>query len=185
MFDQLATALNSSQEDSQTERLLRLLAEHQQDLFRYVFSLVPNQDDAGDVLQETYVALTRKFADYDPTKPFLAWAYGFAYMEVLKHRERNMRTARLLSSDVVELLAVERREQTSLLDTRLTALDPCLEKLPEHDRRLIAHRYLSRTTIEQLMEIVGSSRRTLFRNLERVRRLLFDCITRRVEEHSA
>ena len=69
------------------EQLLRLLAEHQDDLFRYVFSLLPNSEDVKDILQETYVALTRKFGEYDPAKPFLPWAYGFAYMQVLKHRD--------------------------------------------------------------------------------------------------
>jgi RNA polymerase sigma-70 factor (ECF subfamily) len=67
---------------------------HQEDLFRYIYSLLPHQEDARDALQETSVALYRKFADYDPDKPFLAWAYGFAYLEVLKQRERNQRGTR-------------------------------------------------------------------------------------------
>ncbi len=165
-----------------TESLLRLLATHQEDLFRYVFSLVPHEPDARDVLQETYVALTRKFAEYSPDRPFLPWAFGFAYLQVLKHRERRGRSARLLGAEVVALLADTRRDEEARLTTRLSALDACLDRLAEPDRRLIAHRYLSRTTIEQLTDIVGLSRRTLFRNLERVRRVLHDCISRRLEE---
>lgn len=168
--------------DSSMDRLLRLLAEHQHDLYRYVFSLLPHEADARDVLQETYVGLTRKFDEYDAQKPFLPWAFGFAYMQVLKHREQTRRARNVLASDVVEVLAVERSTEASLLDSRLQALDQCLEKLPDADRRLIAHRYLSRTTSEQIAEIVGSSKRTLFRNLERIRRLLHNCISNRVEE---
>src|SRR5262245_35845100 len=73
------------------ELLVRLLIRHQEELFRYIFSLLPHPEDARDALQETSVALFRKFADYDPAKPFLAWAYGFAYLEVLKQRERSSR----------------------------------------------------------------------------------------------
>ena len=69
-----------SEDQTNTERLLRLLAEHQQELYRYVFSLLLHEEDTRDVLQETYVALTRKFSEYDSTKPFLAWAFGFAYL---------------------------------------------------------------------------------------------------------
>ena len=167
------------------EQLLRLLAEHQDDLFRYVFSLLPNSEDVKDILQETYVALTRKFGEYDPAKPFLPWAYGFAYMQVLKHRDARRRASRAFSTEVLELLSCRREVHEVTLNSRLSALDHCLEKLPEPDRLLIAHRYLSRTPIEQLTEIAGSSRRTLFRNLERIRRLLHDCISRRVEEASA
>src|SRR5437764_8983979 len=83
-------------EAARTELLVRLLSRHQEELFRYIFTLLPNEDDAREVLQETSVALFRKFADYDPDKPFLAWAHGFAYLEVLKQRERTQRNTRLL-----------------------------------------------------------------------------------------
>jgi hypothetical protein len=35
--------------------------------------------------------------------------------------------------------------------------------------------------IEQLVEQSGASRRTLFRNLDRIRRTLFECINRRMQ----
>src|SRR5438270_8464644 len=95
-------------EAARTELLVRLLSRHQEDLFRYIFALLPHEEDARDVLQETSVALFRKFADYDPAKPFLAWAYGFAFLEILKQRERNQRGTRLFKQELVERLARER-----------------------------------------------------------------------------
>src|SRR5256885_14456417 len=102
-----AAALNSAS----AELLVRLLIRHQEELFRYIYSLLPHQEDARDALQETSVALYRKFANYDPAKPFLAWAYGFAYLEVLKQRERSCRSGRHMREDLVALLARERQEQ--------------------------------------------------------------------------
>ena len=78
------------------------------------------------------------------------------------------------------LLAKEREEAEPRLIERLRALDDCLEKLPENDRQLMKQRYRSQVKIEELVEQLGASRRTLFRNLERVRRLLFDCISSRM-----
>jgi RNA polymerase sigma-70 factor (ECF subfamily) len=49
-------------ETAHTEQLVRLLMKHQDDLFRYIFSLLPHEEDARDVLQETSVSLYRKFA---------------------------------------------------------------------------------------------------------------------------
>src|SRR5947209_5596039 len=72
-----------------TELLVRLLTKHQDDLFRFIFALLPHEEDARDVLQETSVAVCRKFFDYDVEQPFLPWAFGFAYLETLKHRERD------------------------------------------------------------------------------------------------
>lgn len=167
-------------ETARTEQFVRLLATHQEDIFRYIFALLPNEEDGRDVLQETCIALYRKLAEYDGSKPFLPWAYGFAYMEVLKHRERNRRVLQPFSAELLEMLAREREQQEEALQARLRALDECVSKLPEADRRLLRQRYEARLKMDELIDRVGSSRRTLFRNLERIRRVLFDCVSRRV-----
>jgi RNA polymerase sigma-70 factor (ECF subfamily) len=167
-------------EAARTELLVRLLSRHQEELFRYIFALLPHEEDARDVLQETSVALYRKFADYDPDKPFLAWAYRFAYLEILKQRERNQRGTRLLSRELIERLAREREQREPVLETRLQALEHCLKELAPADRELIRQRYQGKAGTEELVRQFGTSRRTLFRKLDRVRRLLFDCISRRV-----
>jgi RNA polymerase sigma-70 factor (ECF subfamily) len=168
-----------------TELLVRLLTRHQEELFRYVFALLPNEEDARDVLQETSVALLRKFSDYDPAKPFLAWAYGFAHLEVLKQRERNLRDTRHLGRDLIERLARERQEHEPVLQYRLLALDACLAELPPADRALIRLRYQEKVRTDELVRRCGTSRRTLFRNLDRIRRVLYECISRRVASTAA
>jgi len=168
-------------ETAETEQLVRLLMKHQEDLFRYIFSLLPHEEDARDVLQETSVSLYRKFADYDAEKPFLAWAYGFAYLEVLKQRERNERGTRHMREELVEVLSRERQEQETELHGRLQALEKCLEQLPPMDRELIRLRYHSGSPVDDLVEQLGTSRRTFFRNLDRIRRTLMECINRRLQ----
>jgi RNA polymerase sigma-70 factor (ECF subfamily) len=162
------------------ELLVRLLSRHQEALFRYIFALLPHEEDARDVLQETSVALCRKFADYDPDKPFLAWAFRFAHLEVLKQRERNQRRAHLLSPELIDCLAHEREQHEPVLQARLQALEHCLEQLPPADQELIGRRYAGKAPAEELVRQFATSRRTLFRKLERIRRTLFDCISRRV-----
>jgi len=163
-----------------TELLVRLLSRHQGELFRYIFALLPHEEDARDVLQETSVALLRKFDEYDSTKPFLAWAYRFAYLEVLKQRDRNVRGHRLLSAALVEWLARERELAEPALEDRARALEHCLAELPAADRELIRLRYEGQARADELVRALGTSRRTLFRQLERVRRRLYDCINRRL-----
>jgi RNA polymerase sigma-70 factor (ECF subfamily) len=166
-------------ETARAELLVRLLSKHQDELFRYIFALLPHEEDARDVLQETSVALYRKFAEYDPEKPFLAWAYGFAYLEVLKQRERNQRGTRHLRRELVERLARERQQHEPMLQARLQALEQCLEQLPPADRELIRQRYQARERTEEMVRRAGASRRTFFRKLDRIRRSLLECINRR------
>ena len=163
-----------------TELLVRLLSRHQDDLFRYIFALLPSEEDARDVLQETCVALYRKFGEYDPAQPFLPWAYGFAFVEVLKQRDRIQRSTRHLARDLMERLARERQQHEPVLEARLLALEDCLEALAPADQELIRQRYQEKRPTEELQRQSGASRRTLFRKLDRLRRILFDCISRRV-----
>jgi RNA polymerase sigma-70 factor, ECF subfamily len=161
------------------ELLVRLLSRHQGELFRYIFALLPHAEDARDVLQETSVALYRKAAEYDPDKPFLAWAYGFALLEILKYRKRVRRDNRHLAEALIERLARERQQSEPVLQERLLALQQCLQDLPPGDRDLIRRRYQDQASTEELVRQFGPSRRTLFRNLDRIRRVLFNCINRR------
>lgn len=163
-----------------TEDLVGLIAANHRDLYRYVFALLPHADDAQDVLQETLLELTRKFAEYDPTRPFLPWACRFAYYQVLRHRDRNPRRVTYLPPELMELLAREREDEAPTLAARLTALDDCLRRLPEPARELVHGRYAARIPLDDLAGRLGLSRRTLFRRLENVRRSLFECVDRRM-----
>jgi RNA polymerase sigma-70 factor, ECF subfamily len=91
-----------SDSSSSNEAFVLLLTQHQEVLFRYIFSLVPVEADARDILQETSLALYRKADQFDPARPFLPWAYRFAYLQVQKHREKAARSPLLFSEDVIE-----------------------------------------------------------------------------------
>jgi RNA polymerase sigma-70 factor (ECF subfamily) len=164
-----------------TESFILLLTQHQEALFRYVFSLLANEADARDVLQETSLALYRKHGEYDPSRPFLPWACRFAYRQVQKHREKVARSPLLFSEDVIDLLARDRERLEPELDRRIHLLDGCLAKLTPQDKELVTSRYGQRQGAEEMMGRFAMSRRTLFRNLERVRQRLHACVSRQLQ----
>lgn len=163
------------------ELFINLVTANYEQLRRYVFTLLPNEEDTKDVLQEVCIAISRKFSEYDRSRPFLPWACRFAYLKVLKfHEQQRPRRMVRLPTEVLELLAIAREEDEPVLAERLVALGKCLEKLSDRDRKLIEARYVDRTPTDEIATTFSQSRRTMFRNLERVRRLLFDCIDRSV-----
>lgn len=164
-----------------TESLILLLTQHQDTLFRYIFALLPQEADARDVLQETSLALFRKFDQYDSTRPFLPWAYRFAYLQVQKHREKNARSPLLFREDVMDLIAQEHSRIAPQLDERLRLLDACLDKLAPKDKELVTCRYALRQSAEEMMERFTLSRRTLFRNLELLRQRLHECVNQHLQ----
>ncbi len=162
--------------ENRTERLVTVISLNQDALFRYIFSLLPHNEDARDVLQETLMAITAQFDEYDPSRPFLPWACRFAYFKVMQHRDKSPRHVRFFAAEVMELLTHDRDAQAHLLESRLAALDECMDKLPPADRELLAGRYFVKRPLNDLAVQVKQSRRTLLRNLQRLRRWLNECV---------
>jgi DNA-directed RNA polymerase specialized sigma24 family protein len=67
------------------------LTNHQSAMYAAVVSMMGRAEGAQDVLQETNAALLEKAKEYDPGKPFIAWAIGFARMQVLAWRKKQTR----------------------------------------------------------------------------------------------
>jgi RNA polymerase sigma-70 factor (ECF subfamily) len=157
---------------------VRLLLQHQNDLLRYIVPLVGGLDDAQDVLQETATDLWRKFDQYDSQQPFLPWAKRFARNEVLMHHRKRRRYT-FLTDELIESLGERQSEHERLAQSRRQALQDCLEKLTEADRRLLDQRYAaSGTTIQRLAAETGETANVLYKALARIRRQLLDCVDR-------
>ena len=162
------------------KEFIRLLAAHSQSLYRYIFTLLPDPDQAQDVYQDSVMTLWEKFADYRPDEPFLPWAYRFAHFKVLAHRKKNRRQPALLDSDVLEILAEEQVREDERLEAQLRLLPDCLERLTQKERRLVEMRYNGRVTVAQIAAETGRLADTLYRVLHRVRQKLLHCIERRL-----
>jgi RNA polymerase sigma-70 factor (ECF subfamily) len=160
------------------ERVISLISSNYPELLRFAFTLLPHQHDAQDVLQEALLAITRKFSEYDPDRPFLPWASRFVYIHAIKSMERNASGPTYLSPELMEVLARERQEEGPALAARSLALTQCLDRLRPEDRKVINGRYFTDTPLEELAPRLGMSRRTLFRRLDHIRWSLLECITR-------
>jgi RNA polymerase sigma-70 factor, ECF subfamily len=162
------------------ERFVRLFIEGQGAILRYILALVPDIDDAHEILQETAVDLWRKFDRYDPAFPFAPWACRFAFRRVLKHREQQVRRVKYLSTESLIQIAAERSEKDGILEDRRRALETCLQQLCEADRLVVEDRYSRQMSVAQIAGITGRNTSTLYKALERIRRGLFECVNRRL-----
>ncbi len=169
---------------SHTEQFVRLFADNEQQIFKYIFALLPSPEDARDVFQNTSVVLWRKFDQFEPGSRFVAWACQIARYEVLDFRKQQSRDRiRLLVDDgLFEQIAEERISQTAVPVDRQRALIDCLAKLDQRDRELIQRRYGGTETIKQLSEDWGRPTNTLYNALQRVRRTLLQCVRHNLTE---
>ena len=61
-----------------------------------------------------------------------------------------------------------------------------MQQLCEADRLVVEHRFSRQMPVAQIAGITGRNPPTLYKALERIRRRLFECVTRRLElgDHS-
>ena len=163
------------------ERFVRLFVEGQREILRYILSLVPDIEDAQDILQETAVDLWRKFDRYDPAFAFGPWACGFAFRRVLKHREQRARRVQCMSIESLTQIAARQTEEDGIPEERRRALEACLQQLCEADRLVVEHRYSRQMSVAQIAGTTGRNTSALYKALERIRRQLFECVNRRLQ----
>ena len=157
-----------------------LFIRHQQDLYRYILTLLANTDAAQDVLQETAMAIWEKFEEYDANEPFMPWALRFAYYKVLSYQKAE-RKHRHLDEDVIRQLSVE-YPAPDQVDAQRTALAECMRRLNKSDRALIEFRYERQRSIVELAQAMGCTANALYKTLGRIRRALVSCVQKRVQQ---
>lgn len=76
----------------------------------------------------------------------------------------------------METLAVEFVRESELVELRTAALQTCLEKLGDRERRIIEARYRDGATMQTLAEEFSRPSSTLYKTVARIRRRLYTCI---------
>jgi RNA polymerase sigma-70 factor, ECF subfamily len=162
------------------KQFLRLFLRNQRRLYAYVLTLLPNRSDADDVFQEASLVMWDKFDDAHPPDDFTAWGCRIAYFKVLDFRKKHQRGRVLFSQAMLDRLAESALEQSAALqlDDRREALTGCLEKLPRRDRDLLVQRLADGATVRSTAAHIGRSADAVYKALARIRRGLFDCVTR-------
>ena len=72
----------------------------------FIRTLIPDYQQADEVLQRVAVTLVRKFDQYDQSRSFTAWAVGFAKYEVLYYRRERATDKHLFGDAIVEQIAI-------------------------------------------------------------------------------
>jgi RNA polymerase sigma-70 factor (ECF subfamily) len=167
------------------QRFLRLFLASEPELRRYVAVLVPNLDDAQEIIQQTAAVLWEKFDKYDPALPFTPWACRFALNVSKQWLARQQRWSSILREDFAMQLIRRRDALEPQIDGRLRHLENCVGKLPPAQRSLVEGYYSRRVGVERLSEESGRSVDAVYKALQRIRHVLQLCIEQAVHEEAA
>jgi RNA polymerase sigma-70 factor (ECF subfamily) len=175
----------SDDEITSRMRLVSLWTRHQRQVFAYIHAMVPSRHDADDLLQETSVVVCKKFDEYADGTDFVAWACQIAWWQIRAARQRFARSKVVFDDTLLESMAPQFAEMAREVDERHEALGKCLAKLHPRDRELLLTRYERGHGVEEAALRTGRTMEAAYRALNRLRKLLMDCITNQLAEGGA
>lgn len=158
-----------------TEAVQLLFVRHESTIRAFVRALQPSLADADDVMQETFLTISRKASTFEPGSNFVAWACGVARLKVLENFRQRKR-ATVLSEAAVMALTEDAPSLQFISETE-SALESCLEQLTPKVRDLLWRRYSRRQSSMEMAEAAGMTSTAVRVALTKARKALRDCIT--------
>ncbi|MEM9347819.1 MAG: sigma-70 family RNA polymerase sigma factor [Planctomycetota bacterium] len=147
----------------------------------YINASVRDMHDRDDVLQSTVQYLIEHFSEYDPQRPFIAWAVGIARYRVLDYRQKKSLHGRELGGNALELVTEAFIEHRNDLEPRFDALKQCLQTLNKKQLKMISRKYYDGSSIEVIAKEFEIKPNTLAVMIRRIRLALGKCIDKRIE----
>lgn len=161
-----------------------LVERHQQVVFRIVFRLLKNREEAEDVAQESFLRCYQNLHRYDQSRPFTPWLYRIATNLALS-RLRRLKN-RFVSWDLIADRLAGRDSFPSQDGSRLGAcpetaweeeetrreMMAALKRLKPLDQTVIILRYFEEQSYEDIAYILGTTRNNVEVRLSRARQKL-------------
>jgi RNA polymerase sigma-70 factor, ECF subfamily len=161
-------------EETHTAKVQGLFLQYQPAVRGYILAMIPDFSAADDVMQETFLTVTRKAATFEIGTSFPAWVKTIARFKALEAiRSRRFES---LSEEVLQALGAEPRELRADADERLALLRGCLDQLAPQARRSIDFRYQNDHLPPQIADLMGCTVQSVNVTLSRARAFLRDCV---------
>jgi RNA polymerase sigma-70 factor, ECF subfamily len=163
-----------------------LVERHSRSVFRLAFRMTGNEQDAEDMVQETFLRAYKQLHRFDGRAAFGTWLYRIASncsLDLLRTRRmRNERSGTTALDDespgILENLASPEPSPERLTRSGQLAglLEPALEQLSATERTAFVLRHYEGHDIEEIAKILGvnkgAAKHSVFRAVQKLRHVL-------------
>ncbi len=136
-----------------------------------------------EVVQNTYIKAYENLSEFDLDKDFGIWLRTLCFYQILAWKKTRKREQNryITNIDMLDSFQQELDDDDELFDLNIqSALNSCLDKLPEHSIELISRRYEESNSIADIAESLNRTKNWTATTLCRLRGKLKKCI----ESHS-
>ena len=157
-----------------------LVHEYETGVFRLALSILGDQAEANEVLQETFLSALRALPTYVEKKSLKAWLYTIAVNHSRSHLRKRKILERLRST-LTTIFRVESEKQISpeeavIQNEKEVALWRSLNQLDERHRIVVILRYFHELPVTEISEILSVNEGTIHSRLHNAREKLRDSL---------
>jgi RNA polymerase sigma-70 factor (ECF subfamily) len=169
--------------DSDAFRLL--VEQHSRAVFRLAFRMTGNEQDAEDVVQETFLRAYRQLDKYEARSSFSTWLYRIASNYSLdlirmrkRHEDKRERGKAADERDILQTIPVntpgpDRIAHSNQVQARV---NEALKELSDQERTAFVLRHFEGLSIDEIGETLGTgtnaTKHSIFRAVQKLRRSL-------------
>lgn len=141
-----------------------LIKRHQQRLFNFIYSKIPDKEVCEDVFQDTFIKVIRtlKRGNYNEEGKFLPWVMRIAHNLVIDHFRKSKRIPTFKNTDefdIFDLLgdATLNAEKQLIKEGIYNDVRDLIEKLPNDQREVLVMRMYKDMSFKEISEDTGVS----------------------------
>jgi RNA polymerase sigma-70 factor (ECF subfamily) len=162
-----------------------LVERHSRAVFRLAYRMTGNQEDAEDLVQETFLRAYKQIGRFDGRAAFTTWLYRIcANCSLDLIRNRKARKEQQASTDDekgfswLDRVATEEPCPERLTQSEQIArlLEPALQQLSEMERAAFVLRHYEGCNVEEIAKALGvqtnAAKHSVFRAVQKLRRAL-------------
>jgi RNA polymerase sigma-70 factor (ECF subfamily) len=167
-------------QNDQRRQFIQTLVSHEIRLRAFALSLSGNWDAAEDILQDALCVLWEKADEFEPGTNFMGWAGRVVYLKACEHRRRKAKPGGVnFGDEFLEKVAEEATQLSDEMVERQRLLQNCVAKLRPEQKEILRLRYEQGSDMSGIARALHRSAGAVRESLRRIRKGLFDCISRR------
>ena len=163
-------------------QFVQLMSRHDHALRAYSYVILPNWNFVEDAMQEALIVMWEKRDQLQSEDGFLPWARAIVRFKCLSQVQKLQRDRRLVSAEVLELVAAEdNKSETKRRGEAMAALRSCMSRFPTDKQQLLLAPYSDETDVLRIAAASGKTANALYKILGRLRAKLYKCVNEQLE----
>ena len=130
---------------------------------------VGSEDDADDLLQETFIKVYLHLSDYSEEYTFGQWVYTIARNTLVDYVRRRADDVSIDSKFIAPMATTPSPEESVIINQRTAHFEASLAELSEDYRRIIEMRFLEEYSYEEIADKLGRPLNTIKTQIRRAK----------------